>query len=418
MTDTATAMNKLAAEGHPVLALWRGLAGMGKIGWDLLLPPENIKESLSSANRLKELQAELSEIDAYLKRTGGTGEGLIGKWLHGTPEEQRQRAEILRNQIETIKKHSAELDKAGVSVDGKKTAAPGGVDDFIGGAGDADQKRIDAEIERQQAKYDKLNEMAILYSAQDQDRVTYKLAFDLGNMEQEREKAIEHKAWNEDLEASYQKARIEREAMAVEEISRLSQKELDDKYKKDALEIQFMRASFAFKKSMRVADLGNALDLLAQATQGMAYHSKTAFEINKAASIASIMVKAPKIITDAYDSGQDETGSWWGGVAYAAAAAIAVGAQLSAAQSATFGGGGGVAPASGGTAGMPASSAADQAGGTSPVALPAYGTEAKQAPRSSIHLHGTVFDAQTVRDLAQMMSEAASDGVVFDVVTD
>lgn len=295
----------------------------------------------------------------------------------------------------------------------------------LGGNGKADeekaareQARIDAEIEREQAKFDKLSEMAILYSAKEQDRVTWKLAFDLEAMAKDREKAIERKAWNEELESSYQHARIDREAMAVEEIGKLRQKELEDKQKKDALEIQFMRASFQFKKSMRVADLGNALDLLAQATDGMAMHSRRAFEINKAASIASIMVKAPKIITDAYDSGQKETGSWWGGVAYAAIAAIAVGAQLSAAQSATFGGGGSVAPASGGTAGMPASSAAEQAGTSSPVAPPAQGTSAARAPRSTIHLHGSVFDAQTVRDLAQMMSEAASDGVVFDVVTD
>lgn len=406
MVETTKAMNELAQEGHPVLALWRGLMGMGKVPWDLLAPPEDLKKSLSSANRLKELEGELAGIEAYLKRTSGGGDGLIGKWLHGSPEEQRKRAEILRNQIDVLKKHGAELDKPSAA-----TTKPSG-----GGGGVVTDAQA-AEIARQQEKYDKLYEMAILYDAKDQDRVRLKMAFDLEAMEKEKQAARDKGAWNDDLEKSYQQARTDREAMAQSELQKMRDKELEDKQKKDALEIQFMRASFQFKKSMRIADLGNALGLLAQATEGMASHSRRAFEINKAASIASIIVKAPKIITDAFDSGQNEWGSYWGGVAYAAAAAIAIGAQLSAAQSATFGGGGGVAPAYGGTAGMPASSAADQAGGSS-SAPPAQGVAAAPQARSTIHLHGSFFDAQTVRDLAQLIAEAKADGVNFDVVTD
>ncbi|HAF43437.1 MAG TPA: hypothetical protein DCK83_00445 [Gallionellaceae bacterium] len=279
-----------------------------------------------------------------------------------------------------------------------------------------EQERIDADIARQQAKYDKLHEMALMYDAKDQDRITWKLAFDLGALDEEKKAAEAKHAWNDELEVSYQQARVDREAMAQAELKAMRDKELLDKQQKDALEIQFMRASFQFKKSMRIADLGNALGLLALATEGMASHSRRAFEINKAASIASIMVKAPKIITDAFDSGQQEWGSYWGGVAYAAAAAVAIGAQLSAAQSATFGGGGSVAPAYGGTAGMPASSAADQAGGS--AALPSQGTEAAPKANSTIHLHGSFFDAKTVRDLATLIAEAKADGVNFDVVTD
>lgn len=110
LTSTAAGMNDLAREGHPVLALWRGLAGMGQIPWDFLAPPENLKEKLKSSNLIKEKQSELAEIEQYLQRTSGRGDGLIGKWLHGSPDEQRQRATILRNQIETLKKHGAELD--------------------------------------------------------------------------------------------------------------------------------------------------------------------------------------------------------------------------------------------------------------------------------------------------------------------
>lgn len=345
-----------------------------------------------------------------------------------------QAAEIRRMMVEDAKAARAEVDatserilqartktaaQAPVLTSGGATQPPttAGVSEKEREKAEREQSRIDAEIARQQGKYDKLAEMAILYDAKDQDRITWKLAFDLDQMDKDREKAIEHKAWNEELEASYQQARLDREAMAQSELQKMRDKELADKQAKDGLEIQFMRASFAFKKSMRIADLGNALGLLAQATEGMAMHSRKAFEINKAASIASILVKAPKIITDAYDSGSNETGSWWGGVAYAAMAAIAVGAQLSAAQGASFGGGGSVAPASGGTAGMPSSAAADQSG-TSPVATPTQGTVDAPRAQADIHLHGTVFDAKTVRDLAELMNEAAADGVIFNVVTD
>lgn len=113
LTETATRMQALATEGHPVLALWRGLAGMGQIPWGFLFPPEDLGKSLSSANRLKDMQSELAAIEDQLKPSAwhGKGGGVIGHWLHGSTDEQQQRATILRNQIETLKKHSEELDK-------------------------------------------------------------------------------------------------------------------------------------------------------------------------------------------------------------------------------------------------------------------------------------------------------------------
>jgi len=110
LLETAKAMNELNESGHPVLALWRALAGMGKVPWDLLMPPENLEQSLSSANRLQELRSELADIENRLKETGGRG-GLIGKWMYGTREEQLQQVEILKNQIAVLEKHGAELDK-------------------------------------------------------------------------------------------------------------------------------------------------------------------------------------------------------------------------------------------------------------------------------------------------------------------
>lgn len=502
LTKTASAMNDLAREGHPVLALWRGLAGMGQIPLDFLIPPADLKKKLSSEGMIKDLQAEIGQ----LERNKESGNGWLMKKIFGTPEEIDQQIAMLNARIETIKLHAADVDKPAAKPAAGQPSAPKSIAAFIGDGG-ADEKatreqaKIDAEIAREQAKFDKLHEMAVLYTATDAERVTWKLAFDFDQMDKERETAIAHKAWNSDLETSYQQARIEREAMAVEEITKLSQKELADKQTKidklhemavlytstdaeriawklafdfnqmdkereaaiahktwtadressyqqeriereamaaaeiakindealkkkqqsDALEIQFMRATFAFKKSMRISDLGNSLDLLSKATAGMALHSRKAFEINKAASIASIAVKAPKIITDAYDSGQSETGSWWGGVAYAAAATLAVYAQLSAAQSASFGGGGSVAPSSGGTAGMSASGAASQASTQPQSPAPSSASTVAQASREvNIYMRGDVqlFDARTIRDqLIPALNDAAGDGVTINVRT-
>lgn len=142
LVETSAAMNKLAAEGSPILALWRGLAGMGKVPWDLLFPPEDLQKSLSSVNRLQELKSELADIEARLKRTGGSG-GLIGKWMHGSAEEQAAQAVILKNQIAALEKHGAELDKKTAAAAKAKTV-PKAVNDLLA------QEKIDKEAKRYQ----------------------------------------------------------------------------------------------------------------------------------------------------------------------------------------------------------------------------------------------------------------------------
>lgn len=129
LNNTADAMRDLAEKGHPVLVLWRGLMGMGQVPWDLLMPPDNLAESLKSANRIKELKSELAGIENRLKETGGHG-GLVGRWMHGTREEQLQQAAILKNQIATIERHAAELDKPPSAKPAAKP--PAGLAGFIG----------------------------------------------------------------------------------------------------------------------------------------------------------------------------------------------------------------------------------------------------------------------------------------------
>lgn len=101
LTETATAMNKLAQEGHPVLALWRGLAGMGKVAWDFLMPPENLKDSLSYATRLKEQQEKVASLQRQVN--GGWGETKTAR----LKQELAQAEQVLA----TMVKHQKELEK-------------------------------------------------------------------------------------------------------------------------------------------------------------------------------------------------------------------------------------------------------------------------------------------------------------------
>lgn len=107
LNDTAKAMNDLANEGHPVLALWRALAGMGKVPWDLLSPPENLKKELSADGMIKDLQVQIGQ----LERNKASGSSKLMQMIFGTPQEIDAQIAMYRQQIETIKKHAAELDK-------------------------------------------------------------------------------------------------------------------------------------------------------------------------------------------------------------------------------------------------------------------------------------------------------------------
>jgi lambda family phage tail tape measure protein len=134
LNETAKAMNDLANEGHPVLALWRGFAGMGKVAWDLLIPPENLKESLSSAGRIKELKAEIKDIE----------DGFFS-----LSKADNERIAMLKQQISVIERHSAELDKASSPKDKPKTSGKSVADLLNGDKAKGDGLQIVIGLERE-----------------------------------------------------------------------------------------------------------------------------------------------------------------------------------------------------------------------------------------------------------------------------
>jgi hypothetical protein len=154
MNDTAAAMKKLAEEGHPVLALWRGLAGMGKISWDLLSPPDNLTKQLSPQGMISDLQVQI----AQLERNKASGSGKLIQWIFGTPTEIDAQVAMLMARIDTIKKHAAELDMhaavaplvpSKAAQDAAAAKAQAFLDNGSGGVADS-TKAYDALIQRLQ----------------------------------------------------------------------------------------------------------------------------------------------------------------------------------------------------------------------------------------------------------------------------
>lgn len=170
-----------------------------------------------------------------------------------------------------------------------------------------------------------------------------------------------------------------------------------------------------FDMQLRAGNYSDAMKTAKNMTAGLATHSRAAFEINKLASQASIIVDGYKATSKAYDYGLETTGSPWGGAAYAAVTAAFYAAQLMAVNSTQFGGGGSVSAPGGG--GVP--SLATTPGTPVNVQPPPAGTAAPAAQNVNITIVGnesTVFSyEQVVNQLIPAINAAAGNGVNITV---
>lgn len=126
-----------------------------------------------------------------------------------------------------------------------------------------------------------------------------------------------------------------------------------------------------------------ALDMAQSLTAGLATHSRAAFEINKIATQANLIVTGIGATGKAYDAGLTETGSPWGGAAYAVVTAAWYAAQFAAVSSSSFGGGGVSAPSGGGVP-----SQATSPGAPVSIQPPAPGTAAPTAQQFNLTIIG------------------------------
>ena len=100
LADTAAEMVNLRIEGHGVLAVLRGIAGIGKIPFDVILGPS--KADLSVDTQLKGMKSELAGLEADLKSPANSG--LLGQMIFGKKGEIEQRMTVLKNQIGSMEK--------------------------------------------------------------------------------------------------------------------------------------------------------------------------------------------------------------------------------------------------------------------------------------------------------------------------
>ncbi|MBC2731383.1 hypothetical protein [Thiobacillus sp.] len=103
LADTAQAMVDLSREGHGVLAMWRGFAGLGKIPWDLLIG--DIEPARTAQERIKELRIELGT----LQRQADRGDGKLMQMIFGTPKEIEQQMTVIKNQIAALEKFGEKI---------------------------------------------------------------------------------------------------------------------------------------------------------------------------------------------------------------------------------------------------------------------------------------------------------------------
>lgn len=377
LTETARAMNELATEGHPVLALWRGLAGMGKVPWDLMFPPEDLKKSLSSANRIKELKSELAEIEAYLKRTSGRGDGIIGRWLHGSVEEQQQKATVLRNQIAALEKFGAKIDQpvAPNKPKDKPNAPNAGAE-------------VDAVIASAQSKYDRLMQLDQSYFDDAEQKAGRKLSADLATMEAEYVVNVAKYGRNAELEALHNESTLQRTILFEQELDNIRQetarKEEEQRQNKMRSDVSLLN----FTRLVRQRDYSDAMTMATNLTAGLATHSRAAFEVNKAGAIAKAVMDTYKGIGGVLAEYPGPVG--WGLAAVQAAMGFA---QVSAIKSTSFGGGGGGSASLPSGGGIPSQATS---GGTPVVQAQSSNTTQQQPVTVNIYNTGNVLSADYV----------------------
>lgn len=120
LNETIKEMIRMKQEGNSLLALFRGLAGLGKLPFDFFIDSKVVVDSTS---RIKELEIEISGLKANLKSVESGG--LIDRALFGSKDELKNKLLVAQNQLAAFKKFGETLDQKGA---GAATGKPGGKD--------------------------------------------------------------------------------------------------------------------------------------------------------------------------------------------------------------------------------------------------------------------------------------------------
>lgn len=194
------------------------------------------------------------------------------------------------------------------------------------------------------------------------------------------------------------KEMLEQEVITEEEYRKLKrQQEADHQAKMKEIREKGMTDMVLLAERIRARDVQGSAQALATMTSDLARHSRGMFELNKAAALATGVVKAYEAVTSAFSWGMAT-----GGPLLAASMATAAGTfqfgKLDAIRSAQFGGGSSAGPGAGGTAGTPPSQIGAEQGSQQTVMINLTGSESSTFTRSQ------------VRALIEQINEASDDG--------
>lgn len=141
MTDTIAEMQRMQTEGNSLLALMRGLAGVGKLPFDFFI---DSKVVINSKTHINELTQTVSDLKRDLKDVSSGG--LLQKALFGSKDEITQKLEIAQNQLEAWKKFGEQIDKRPNSKDASSSGKNSDITDFLNNGKKSANQTIQEQI--------------------------------------------------------------------------------------------------------------------------------------------------------------------------------------------------------------------------------------------------------------------------------
>jgi len=114
LVEASKAMNDAAEKGGLLKAVWIGLSAMVRVPYDLLMPPDNLKEQLSDLGRIKEQQAI---VDALTRKVnGGWGETKTARLKAELKTEQEKLDLLIKYAADQEKKKPVEKPKTTTNI--------------------------------------------------------------------------------------------------------------------------------------------------------------------------------------------------------------------------------------------------------------------------------------------------------------
>lgn len=131
LTRTAESVEQLAAKGEGLAAVFRGLAGLAKLPFDLALG----EIDPSKAGQIKTLEEQLANLERRAKNAKESGGGILNNLVFGKPGDIDKEIAGVRGQLDALRRFGK--DKAGgqqeAAAEAKNTPADAALKKFIGG---------------------------------------------------------------------------------------------------------------------------------------------------------------------------------------------------------------------------------------------------------------------------------------------